>query len=111
MLAKQNQYTEEFRRKAVKIYLNGNLSAFQLSKKLGIHENSMYRWIKTYNEAGFEAQQNFDEEIFLFALAQVEQKSDFKHTDILECIHDIKKQITEIERLVLQQANLDETKI
>lgn len=94
MLAKQIKYTDEFRKKAVNAYLEGNLSAAQLAPQIGVHKHTLCKWIKLYSTDGFETKQT----------------SDFRQAKAQAYIDAIKKHITELEILLSQQEEFNNSK-
>lgn len=86
-MAKQIKYTDQFRQEAVDMYQKGNDSASQVARKLGIHEHTMSRWIELYGKN------------------KVAQELDVKYAHALEYIQAIKRQMSALEQLLLQQAN------
>ena len=43
---KRRSFTQEFKRQAVLLVLNEEIPVQTVSKKLEVHPNSIYRWIK-----------------------------------------------------------------
>jgi transposase-like protein len=55
-----NSYDKEFKLKAVDMYINKNIGATTIAKKLGLRSKSqVYRWVKKFEEKGETA---FDED-------------------------------------------------
>lgn len=50
-MGKQKRYSSEFKLMAVQTYLQGELSANQLAKDLGVHPHSINHWIQDYNNS------------------------------------------------------------
>lgn len=52
-MGKQIRYSDSFKMETIKSYFQGELSANQLAKKLGIHPHTVQKWIRDYknNEA------------------------------------------------------------
>lgn len=48
-MGKAIRYDESFKKKAVRTYLQGDLSVTTLAKQLGIDRHNFSRWIKEYN--------------------------------------------------------------
>lgn len=44
----KSKYTEEFRSSTVQLILNNNRSVRDISGDLGIHEKTLYNWIRAY---------------------------------------------------------------
>lgn len=85
-MAKQIRYSDEFRKNSVKTYLSGNLSAVQLSQKLGVHRHTLCRWIKLYRQNSLD-----------------ESCGDNNQLNALSHIHSINMHIAELEKLLLLQ--------
>ena len=47
-MGKKKQYTEEFKRDAVRLALEGDKSQCQTAVDLGVNPTSLYQWIKKY---------------------------------------------------------------
>lgn len=45
---KYRQYDKEFKRHAVSLWLDGNRSATEVAKELGINDNLLYSWKKEF---------------------------------------------------------------
>jgi len=43
-----SKYTEEFRSSTVQLILNTNRSVREVSEDLGVHEKTLYSWIRAY---------------------------------------------------------------
>lgn len=43
------RYDDSFKKEAVHMYIQGDLSATAVAKKLGIDRHNFYRWIKQFN--------------------------------------------------------------
>ena len=48
----RRSYDKQFKIAAVKLVLEDNMTVAEVSKELGIHYNSLYRWISEYEEYG-----------------------------------------------------------
>ena len=48
----RRSYDKQFKMAAVKLVLEDNMTVAEVSKELGIHYNSLYRWISEYEEYG-----------------------------------------------------------
>ncbi len=44
----RSKYNEEFRSSTVQLILNNNRSIKEISLDLGIHEKTLYSWVRTY---------------------------------------------------------------
>ncbi|MFY9074540.1 transposase, partial [Malaciobacter mytili] len=44
----RSKYNEEFRSSTVQLTLNNSKSVREISKDLGIHEKTLYSWIRAY---------------------------------------------------------------
>jgi len=51
----RRKYDKQFKLAAVKLVTSEDFQVSQVSKELGIHYNSLYRWIREYEEFGEEA--------------------------------------------------------
>jgi transposase len=63
MVGRRKTYTREFKQDAVRLVLEKEVPVSQAALDLGIHENSIYRWLKQYGEAPQEALKPRDEEL------------------------------------------------
>ena len=45
-MGKKNIYTEEFKKEAVNMVLDGDLSTYQVSKNLGVNYKTLYVWVQ-----------------------------------------------------------------
>lgn len=54
-IMKRNVYTSEFKRQAVDLVVKDDFTVKQVSGNLGIHENSLYRWIGDVEKYGANA--------------------------------------------------------
>lgn len=102
-MAKQIKYTDEFRREAVKMYHQGNASASQVARKLGIHEHTMCRWIELYGENRVVPAQ-----ALLPQKHCVKQQLGVGHPYALEYIRAIKRHVGALEQMLLQQVDCKE---
>jgi len=50
MLVKRKTYDKEFKLSTVKMIIEGGMSVRQVSRDLGINENSLHKWKRTYLE-------------------------------------------------------------
>ena len=55
---KNKEWTKEQKYKIITPVLNGQKSASQLMKELGIHKGMISKWVERYNEGGIEALEN-----------------------------------------------------
>lgn len=49
-LAKQIRYSEEFKKQAVSVYLQGDLSSNEISQIFHIHPNTLSTWVKIFKD-------------------------------------------------------------
>ena len=49
------RYTKEFKEQAVRLVLEANRSVYDTASDLGIHPNTLYKWINQYREYGEDA--------------------------------------------------------
>ncbi|WP_137665536.1 transposase [Enterococcus hulanensis] len=49
---KHRSFTQEFKRQAALLSLNESIPVQTVTKKLGVHSNSIYRWIQEYEKHG-----------------------------------------------------------
>ena len=47
---KNKRYDAEFKKDIAQLYLNGNRTCASLADELGIHQNTVYKWIRQYND-------------------------------------------------------------
>lgn len=47
---RNSKYTKEFRDETVELILNSEKSALQIARDLGIHDKTIYNWIKVYKK-------------------------------------------------------------
>ena len=45
-------FTKEFKLAAVKLVLEDEMDLKEVAKQLGVHYNSLYRWVQEYEEYG-----------------------------------------------------------
>lgn len=50
-MAKQIRYSEDFKRKAVSTYLQGELSCNQISQEFHVHPNTLSAWIHQFKNS------------------------------------------------------------
>ena len=55
---KNKEWTKEQKYKIITPVLNGQKSASQLMKELGIHKGMICKWVERYNEGGIDALEN-----------------------------------------------------
>ena len=48
-MGKAIRYDDSFKKEAVRMYLQGDLSATAIAKQLGINRHNFYKWIKEFN--------------------------------------------------------------
>jgi len=44
-------YTQEFKESTIQLVLNSNESIKKIAKDLGVHEKTLYAWVRAYKEA------------------------------------------------------------
>ena len=47
---KGKRFDSEFKKDIVKLYINGERTCTSLAEELGLHENTIYKWIQQYKE-------------------------------------------------------------
>ena len=47
---KGKRFDSEFKKDIVKLYINGERTCPSLAEELGLHENTIYKWIQQYKE-------------------------------------------------------------
>ena len=47
---KEKRFDSEFKKDIVKLYINGERTCTSLAEELGLHENTIYKWIQQYKE-------------------------------------------------------------
>lgn len=50
VLMKGKRFAPEFKKDIVKLYINGERTCPSLAEELGLHENTIYKWIQQYKE-------------------------------------------------------------
>jgi len=50
VLMKGKRFDPEFKKDIVKLYINGERTCPSLAEELGVHENTVYKWIQQYKE-------------------------------------------------------------
>ena len=50
VLMKGKRFDSEFKKDIVKLYINGERTCPSLAEELGLHENTIYKWIQQYKE-------------------------------------------------------------
>ena len=50
VLMKGIRFDSEFKKDIVKLYINGERTCPSLAEELGLHENTIYKWIQQYKE-------------------------------------------------------------
>lgn len=46
---KSKKFDAEFKKDIAKLYLNGSRSCESLASEIGVHSNTIYKWIRLYN--------------------------------------------------------------
>ena len=46
---KSKKFDAEFKKDIAKLYLNGSRSCESLANEIGVHSNTIYKWIRLYN--------------------------------------------------------------
>ena len=46
---KSKKFDAEFKKDIVKLYQNGSRSCESLANEIGVHQNTVYKWIRLYN--------------------------------------------------------------
>lgn len=49
-IMKGKRFDSEFKKDIVKLYINGERTCPSLAEELGLHENTIYKWIQQYKE-------------------------------------------------------------
>lgn len=49
------KYDKEFKMQTARIILDEGKSVAQVAREMGLHENTLYRWVAEYKEAGGDA--------------------------------------------------------
>lgn len=49
-IMKGKRFDSEFKKDIVKLYINGKRTCPSLAEELGLHENTIYKWIQQYKE-------------------------------------------------------------
>lgn len=49
-IMKGKRFDSEFKKDIVKLYINGERTCNSLAEELGLHENTIYKWIQQYKE-------------------------------------------------------------
>ena len=49
-IMKGKRFDSEFKKDIVKLYINGERTCTSLAEELGLHENTIYKWIQQYKE-------------------------------------------------------------
>jgi transposase len=44
------RFDPEFKKDIVKLYINGERTCPSLAEEIGVHENTIYKWVQQYNE-------------------------------------------------------------
>lgn len=104
-MAKQIKYTDQFRRQAVAIYEEGNRSAAQVARIIGIHEHTLCNWIKLYGNDKATPLQHVRGQIISQEGPFPKQEADFRHAYALEYIQTIKRHAGALETLLFQQTD------
>lgn len=108
-MAKQIKYTDQFRQEAVEIYQNGNASAAQVARKLGIHANTMCRWVALYGKGTVASLKVASCQAVLQGKPCADQKINFNFSHALEYIQAIKIQVSALEQFLVRQTDRDDT--
>ena len=48
-MSKGKSYDAEFKKEIVNLYNEGKRSASSLASEVGVHENTIYKWVEAYN--------------------------------------------------------------
>jgi transposase len=54
-MRKRSQFTQEFKREAVRLLLEGRKPAAELARELGIRRNQLYKWKEAVDKEGKDA--------------------------------------------------------
>jgi transposase len=46
----KHMYDAEFKKEIVKLYKSGERKASSLANEIGVHENTVYKWVEAYSE-------------------------------------------------------------
>jgi len=55
MVSRRKRYTREFKIETVKLITDGRNSVTQIAADMGIHPNTLYKWIRLYSDKPQEA--------------------------------------------------------
>jgi transposase len=55
MVSRRRRFTREFKIETVKLATNGDNSAAQVAADMGIHPNTLYKWVRQYSDKPQEA--------------------------------------------------------
>ena len=55
MVSRRRRFTREFKVETVKLITDGDNSVSQIAADLGIHPNTLYKWVKQYSDKPQEA--------------------------------------------------------
>lgn len=55
MVSRRKRFTREFKIETVKLVTDGDNSVTQIAKDLGIHPNTLYKWVRQYSDKPEEA--------------------------------------------------------
>ena len=50
MVSRRRRFTREFKVETVKLAVDGDSSVVQIATDLGIHPNTLYKWIRQYSD-------------------------------------------------------------
>lgn len=55
MVSRRRSYTREFKIETVKLVTDGSASVTQIASDMGIHPNTLYKWVNQFSEKPTEA--------------------------------------------------------
>ncbi len=99
-MAKHLRYSEEFKEKAVAMFLQSNLSAAQVAKNLGVHSHTLCNWIKQYKNCSALSIETVTDKAFSFRRRS--QSNNANIEQITANISEIQERLNTIKGLIME---------
>lgn len=100
-MGKAIRYDESFKKEAVRMYLQSDLSATAIAKQLGIDRHNFYRWIKEFNHGVVVSPIIMCDNLPLFKPLPHQTSKNNKKQDYLD-LQAVQDKILELEREIVK---------
>lgn len=97
-MTKKIKYSEQFKQKAIDLYLKSDLSATKVAREFGIHEHTLCTWVNSFKKGKTESLHLMDN----FIIHPTESNLDLDFSAELLFIQDCKKHIDILEEYLLK---------